>query len=167
MTPTDRYFIVEHRREPVPRIVLRRTEGGGGEPVVLDAACLLAQYAVSDTDTLIVLDEDTPYEEQLHLVLLRDDHVLDHIVIGAPYAGGAFRPVEPSADTLGFRFESERVWTLAIESAARWGIGGLPSGASRRTGLLAPRHIKLDQPSAAFSAGYEDRPESMDLTAET
>lgn len=145
MTPTDRYQILDQRREPTPRIVLRRVDGSGGEPVVLDAACLLAQYAVSDTDTLLVLDEDTSYEEQLHLVLLRDDQVLDHIAIGAPYASGAFRPTDPSADTLRFQFESDSRWTLAIDMNGRRGIGGLPSGASRRTGLLAPRYIKLDQ----------------------
>lgn len=145
MTPADRYRIFEHRREPTPRIVLRHVGGSGHEPVVLDAACLLAQYAVSDTDTLLVLDEDTPYEEQLHLVLLRDDHVLDHIAIGAPYASGVFHPVELSADTLRFRFESDSQWMLAIDMNGRRGIGGLPSGASRRTGLLAPRYIKLDR----------------------
>jgi hypothetical protein len=43
----------------------------------LDAAALVAQYAVSGTRTLIVLDEDTAYEEQLHLVLLQEGEVLD------------------------------------------------------------------------------------------
>jgi len=149
MTPTDRYHAVEHRHEPTPRIVLRRMDGGGGEPVVLDAACLLAQYAVSGTDTLLVLDEDTPYEERLHLVLLRDDRMLDHVTIGAPYATGAFRPVELSVDTLRFRFERDARWTLAIDGNGRRGIGGLPPGATRRTGMLAPRYIKLDRGEAA------------------
>ena len=150
MTPTDRYHAVEHRHEPTPRIVLRRMDGGGGEPVVLDAACLLAQYAVSGTDTLLVLDEDTPYEERLHLVLLRDDRVLDHIDIGAPYATGAFRPVEMSVGTLRFHFENDAIWTLAVDAHGGRGIGCLPSGARRRTGLLAPRWMTLERLPTPF-----------------
>lgn len=82
MTPTARYHTVEYRHEPTHRIVLRRMDGGGGEPVVLDAGCLLAQYVVSGTDTLLVLD---------------------HVTIGAPYATDTFRPVELAIDMNGRR----------------------------------------------------------------
>lgn len=147
MTPVDRYEAIEQRREPEPLIVLRQR--GRDALVRLDAAALVAQYAVSDTRTLLVLDEDTPYEEQLHLALLEGGEVLDHLVIGAPYATGAFRADDGSGATLHFRFENGAVWTLSIHTEGRRGLGGLPSGARRRIGLLAPRYMTLDHKGAA------------------
>lgn len=58
MTPMDRYEAIEQRRAPEPMIVLRQR--GRDALVRLDAAALVAQYAVSDTRTLLVLNEDTP-----------------------------------------------------------------------------------------------------------
>jgi hypothetical protein len=167
MTPIERFRIVDHRREPMPRIVLHRADGAGNGPVVLDAAWLLAQYAVSDTDTLLVLDEDTPFEERLHLALLRGERVIDHLVIGVPYVGGVFRAIGGSADTLRFLFENDRPWTLTVRAEGRRGIGGLPAGARRRTGLLARRYLMLDRPPAPAPSRPEDRPDSMNLAAET
>lgn len=141
MVPEDRFEIVERTREPEPRIVLRRRSGGG--VVTIDAAALDAQYAISPSDTLLILDEDTPYEEQLHLVLLRDDQVLDHVVIGAPYASGVFCAEETHGDMLRFRFEDDAIWILTVGARGRRGFGGLPSGARRRGGMLAPQYIVL------------------------
>lgn len=141
MTPMDRYEAIEQRRAPEPMIVLRQR--GRDALVRLDAAALVAQYAVSDTRTLLVLDEDTPYEEQLHLALVEDGEVLDHVVIGAPYANGVFRADESSGAILRFRFESDASWTLSIHTDGRRGLSGLPGGAQRRIGLLAPLYMVL------------------------
>ncbi|MEM8724736.1 MAG: hypothetical protein AAGE86_04350 [Pseudomonadota bacterium] len=112
--------------------------------ITIDAAILIEQYAVDDSDTLLVLDEDTPYEEQLHLVLVRKNRILDRIVIGSIYSSGVFKEVSASSNTLQFRFESDAVWSLSIDSAGRRVFGGLPRGARRRGRLFARRHMFLD-----------------------
>lgn len=141
MIPTERYEAVARHRDPTPAIILQKR--GSDAVVRLDAAVLVAQYAVTGTRTLVVLDDDTPYEERLHLVLLEGERVLDHLVIGGPYASGVFRPEDGSGDALHFRFESDVMWTLSVGAAGRRGLGGLPDGARRRTGLLAPRYLML------------------------
>lgn len=133
--------MVDRDHGPTPRIVLRAR--GSGVVVRLDAVALVAQYAVCDSRTLIVLDDDTPYEEQLHLALLHAGDVLDHVVIGAPYASGVFRPVESAGGTLCFRFESDAIWTVSVRAEGRRGWGALPTGAQRRTSLLAPQYLVL------------------------
>ncbi len=142
MTPTDRFEALESQREPVPKIVLRSRDDG--KRITIDAAILIEQYAIDDADTLLVLDEDTPYEEQLHLVLIRKNRILDHIVIGTIYSSGIFKEVGAAGNTLRFRFESDAVWSLSIDSAGRRVFGGLPRGARRRGGLLARRHLFLE-----------------------
>lgn len=125
----------------MPQIVLRVE--GAAQPVKLDAARLIAQYAVSGSDTLAVLDEDVPYEEQLHLVLFRNGRIIDHIEIGAPYATGEFRPIDEHGSILRFAFDGDDVWTLSVEAEGRRMFGGLPAGARRRSGFFAPRHLFL------------------------
>lgn len=147
MLKTARFQCVESQREPEPRIVLESRPGGGR--VILDAASLCDQFAVSRLDTLLVLDEDNPYEEQLHLVLVRDDDVLDHVVIGAPYASGIFRVVESRSNSLSFRFESDAIWKLTLEPGGRRSLPCLPRGVRRRGGLLARAYLFLDHEVAA------------------
>lgn len=142
MTPTDRFECVEQQREPTPKIVLR--DRSGGKLISLEAASLVAQYAVSAALTLLVLDEDTPYEEQLHLVLVRESKKVDHIVIGALYTAGVFRVVTADKDALRFRFEGDGVWSVLASTTGWRGLGGLPRGARRRGGLFARRYIKLE-----------------------
>lgn len=146
MDATDRIEVVEQQREPQPRIVLRPR--GGAATVTLDAAALVAQYAVSETETLLVLDEDTPFEEQLHLALLSDDRLLDRVVIGAPYATGAYRPLKVGSDYLRFNFEGAVPWTLTVRAEGRRGLVRLPPGARRRSGLLAPKYLFLEHGTA-------------------
>ncbi|MDJ0643835.1 MAG: hypothetical protein QNJ15_13565 [Erythrobacter sp.] len=121
----------------------------GGSPISIDAAELIEQYAVSSSETLLILDEDTPYEEQLHLVLVRRSKILDHIVIGAPYTAGIFRFVDAGERSLQFQFESDAVWIAFVKERGSRGIGGLPPGASRRRGLLAKRYLALEHKGAA------------------
>jgi len=147
VTPTDRFKSIEQQREPEPKVVLR--DRSGGKSITLDAASLVEQYAVSPTLTLLVLDEDSPYEEQLHLVLLRKSKKLDHIVIGAPYTTGVFRVVDADKDTLRFRFESDAVWSVSANAKGQRGIGGLPRGARRRGGIFVRRYLKLEHGGVA------------------
>jgi hypothetical protein len=71
------------------------------------------------------------------------------MVIGEPYANGVFRADDGSGATLRFRFESDQPWTLSISTTGRRGVGGLPAGARRRTGLVAPRYMTLDHKGSA------------------
>ncbi len=116
--------------------------------VTLDAAALVEQYAVSASDTLLILDDDTPYEERLHLVLVRKNRILDHVEIGSMYTSGIFKEVAVSNDTLQFRFESDAVWSVAIDGDGKRGFGGLPRGSRRRGGFFARRYLKLEHGSA-------------------
>ena len=138
---TNRFQCVSQQTEPEPRIELRPRSGDSS--FTLDAAELIEQYAVSATDTLLVLDDDCPYEERLHLVLMRNDSLIDYIEIGAMYVPGIFDPIDHRDRELRFRFESDAIWTLTISQTGRGLFGGLPSGARRRTGLLAKRYMFL------------------------
>lgn len=140
MTRVDLFHAVETQREP-PQVRLRRDDTD--TTVVLDAATLLAQYQVPSGDMLLVLDEDCPYEEQLHLVLVRDDTVLDHIVIGCPYATGVFRECGAADDRVRFRFAGDE--TLSVAVAPQRGLlpARLPRGARRRGGWLAAHWLQL------------------------
>jgi hypothetical protein len=46
-------------------------KGGVATGLKVEAVNLLAQYELSNGDALLVLDEDSPYEEMLHFCLLR------------------------------------------------------------------------------------------------
>ena len=133
--------MISQQTNPEPRIELRPRSGG--RSFTLDAAELVEQYAVSATDTLLVLDDDCPYEERLHLVLMRNDRLIDHIEIGAMYVPGIFAPIYLRDRELRFRFESDAIWTLTIRHAGRRLLGGLPSWARRRTSLFAKHYMFL------------------------
>ena len=120
-----------------------------GAVIEVDAASLLAQYLLADRDVLLVLDEDMPYEEQLHLVLVRGNAIIDHLVIGAPYATGIFRELEVRGDTLAFSFEGDAVWTVGLNSHGSRMPAGLPSGARHRGGWLARHYLSLSRNDVA------------------
>ena len=143
MSPSNRYETVSQQTEPEPRIILRPVKGGGR--ITLEAASLVAQYAVSDSDTLLVLDEDCPYEEQLHLVLVRGSKAIDHVVIGGMYSTGIFKSLGMDESKLRFTFESDAVWSLTVDTKGRRAWGGLPRGASRKGLPFGRKHLFLDQ----------------------
>lgn len=142
MDQTDRFECVQKQREPEAKIeLLSRSDGSS---ITLDAAELVEQYAVSEIDTLLVLDEDCPYEERLHLVLMRRDRIIDYVEIGVMYMPGIFKPVSANGGELRFRFESDAIWTLTISETGRRVFGGLPAGASRNGRFLKKRHLFLE-----------------------
>ncbi|WP_420137747.1 hypothetical protein [Sphingomonas sp.] len=142
------YFTVEwQQREPKPRITLRAPNRTSS--LSIDAALLLAQYALPSGDILLILEEDCPYEEQLHIVLVRNVAVADHIVIGGMYETGSYREIRIEGERLNFSFGGEGVWTLTCEAAGTYKRSGLPSGARRRGGLLARRYLVLSRTDAA------------------
>ena len=143
METVDRFDCIRQQREPEPLITLQ--ERSGGNTITLEAASLLKQYAVSEIDTLLVLDEDCPFEEQLHLVLARDGRILDHIYIGMMYMSGMFALIDSGDRWLRFKFEGDAIWTLRIEAKGRRGLGLLPSVAWRSGGLLSRRYMFLSR----------------------
>lgn len=137
----DRFQVVRSQREPMPEIVLAATNGTFH--ATIDAAQLIAQFDAGPDATLLVLDEDCPYEEQLHLVLVRAGKASDHIVIGAPYATGIFEILGGTTDSLRFRFANDGVWTASVRDAGALLPPRLPRGARRKGGWLGPHHLSL------------------------
>lgn len=141
MRQTNIFDVRTSRREPEPRITLARRDDGA--LVMIDAAALRAQYLLPQSDVVLVLDEECPFEEQLHLALVRGGLILDHLVIGAPYTSGVYQEVDFDGSVLRFRFEGESLWTLTPKVQGSRGLFDLPPGARRRGGLLAPRYLFL------------------------
>ena len=117
--------------------------------IEIDAVSLLAQYLLDDGDVLLVLDEDLPYEEQLHLVLVRGTAIIDHVVIGAPYASGIFHEVGLDHDRLSFRFEGNAVWIVGVDHRGSHMPASLPPGARHRGGWLRRHHLMLSRADVA------------------
>lgn len=147
MRKADVFEVKTSQREPEPRILLARPGEDAG--VAINAAALLAQYQLGDGDVLIVLDEDDPFEQALHLVLLQGTRIIDHVAISAPYAGGIYREVSVEGETLSFLFENEVIWRVSSDRHGSRGLRGLPSGAHRRGGWLTKRYLSLSRGTAA------------------
>lgn len=143
MQSVTAFQVTAASREPAPRIQLLRDDMGA--TLTLPAAALLAQYRVSSSNILLILDEDVPFEEQLHLVLVRGVDVLDHLTIGAPYASGSYREVDTYDDRLRFRFGGEQVLTLIIRATGKRWPERLPSGVRRIGGWLALHYLILQE----------------------
>ena len=143
----QRFRTLRQRREPTPEIAL--TPEGAAGLIIVDAAQLVAQYETASRDILLILDEDCPYEEQVHLALVRDDAVADHIVIGAPYATGAFRELSTDGDVLRFNFNGDDVWRVEVRTSGSRMPEPLPPGAKRRNGWFALHYLSLilEQPA--------------------
>ena len=147
MQKVDLFKILSSNRGPALLIRLARRKDGA--VIEVDAASLLVQYQLGTGDVLLVLDEDTPFEEQLHLVLVRGAAIVDQLVIGAPYVDGIFREVEARGDRLSFRFEGDAVWTVGLDSHVSRMPVSLPSGSRRRGGWLARRYLSLSRKDVA------------------
>lgn len=147
MQKVDLFRTISANRDPQPFIRIARDTD---EAVIeVDAASLVAQYLFDNGDALLVLDEDCPFEEQLHLILIRDAAIIDHLTIGASYVGGIFRELGISGERLAFRFESEAVWSVGLDSQGSRFTSALPSGAHRRGGWLSRRYLLLSRKEAA------------------
>ncbi|MGW8192374.1 hypothetical protein [Sphingomonas hankookensis] len=131
------------RHDPEPSIRLARD--ADATAIEVDAASLVAQYLFPNGDVLLVLDHDCPFEEQLHLVLVRNAAIIDHLTIGVPYASGMFHELEVSDRGLAFRFEGRAVWSVGVDGQGFRILPALPSGAHRRGGWLARHHLLLSR----------------------
>jgi hypothetical protein len=85
--------------------------------VPVPGSVLEAQLELDDdAGFLLLLTDDRPYEETLHVVLLdHDGHEIERLELGRPYTPGLFSGMEIVAPTvLGFRFFSGLVHELEI-----------------------------------------------------
>ena len=137
------YHVAQRQLQPMARIALRHP--AGGPLLVVDAASLLAQYQLPSGDVLLVLDEDCPFEERLHLVLARGSRILDHIAIGWIYTSGIYREIPTDDAALHFHFEGRAVWRVEVRADGIRRVGGLPSGARRRGRWFARRYLLLSR----------------------
>ena len=93
-----------------------------------------AQYRCS-LGFLLLSNEDTPYEESLHITLLSPDFdVLDTLEISYSYASGTVRNLKVAGEnSLEFSFFGGDKWRLTIlESPQRWSVNQLTSGVTHR-----------------------------------
>ncbi len=135
------YRSIKLQEAPEPEIELVHLDEKTG--IKINAAQLLAQYQLNNGDIVLVCDEDCPYEEQLHFVLLRQKKIIDHLVYGGIYTPGIYKEISHESDTLRFTFASDDVLTLALRATpSRWG-DKLPPGARHQGGWLQEHYLTL------------------------
>lgn len=140
MEEVARFRVADVQREPVPRVNLR---DDAGVTITLEAVTLLAQYRTASDDVLMILDENCPYEEQLHLVAVRGSEVIDHLVIRAPYATGSFEALGTGEDGLLFRFAGGDMYRASVAEAGARLPRPLPGGARRTSKWFARKFLHL------------------------
>lgn len=128
----------------------RRIVAAGGQPgPVTQGQALEGQYRCS-TGYLLLLTENSPYDEGLHILLLGPDlRLLDAIDIGTTYSPGILTELTVEGDALAFAMFGHR-WRLRVhQSARRWPGLATPHGARRPVSrLLARRHLELQRQDA-------------------
>ncbi|MCA9712696.1 MAG: hypothetical protein KDK70_43105 [Myxococcales bacterium] len=109
-----------------------RLRRGARELEPVPGVVLEGQFALDDDrGHLLLLTDDSPYEEVLHVVLL--DHaqrIVEQLDLGEPYVPGLLRDVQVvGADTLRFRFFEGKIHQLEVHRQPR--------------GLLRRRRLQL------------------------
>ena len=94
-----------------------------GEPcgTALDGAILEAQSALVPDGYLLLITDDCPYEETLHVYRLNCQcAIVKHTCLGSVYTSGILRDVEPDGDvSLTFRFDGDSVYRLVLHASPR------------------------------------------------
>jgi len=93
-----------------------------GHPLATELAgsLLEAQYRCH-TGYLLLLTDDSPYEEVLHVYLIsRELRLLEQVDVGAPYAPGVLGHLQVvSENELAFSFPVATRWHIRVESQPR------------------------------------------------
>jgi len=132
----------------------RLTVDGRAAPQSVAGVVLEAAFRC-DGRTLVLLTDDVPHEDALHIHLLDPElRLLDSASLSWPYATGAFAFVGLAApSTVRFRFFGDTDWTVEVLAApeGRLPLIGEPRGVHRRFGFQ--RHFRIDgQPQADDTA---------------
>jgi hypothetical protein len=119
----------------------------GRQPVTtaVSGTVLEAQYRCGDC-YLLLLTEDTPYEEALHVYLVNPEfEILDVVELGIPYKLGLLTDVRVAGDRrLQFSFFGNDLWQLTVLEDPRRSPPLLKSPARRPwPRLLAKKHLEL------------------------
>jgi hypothetical protein len=111
--------------------------------ILVDGQQLVAQYQVLNSDTLLVLDENCPFEELLYFYLVRDGAVIEQIRYGAPYTPGIFEEVRLEQQRLLFSFASDEIIALEILPTASFWLPQQAPGSCHKGKLLQPMSMSL------------------------
>ena len=134
---------IQDTPSPAVEVTSESMRSSQKKSIKIDAAEILTQYQASNGDILLVLDEDSPYEEQLHFVLIRDDQIIGYIKYGGLYTPGVFKEISRENDDLRFTFASDEVLSLTLnKTATRWN-NQLPPGARYQGGWFQPQYLSL------------------------
>ena len=97
-------------------VLITRTD----RPLKLQLAgqALEAQFEFENADALIFLSDNCPYEERLHVYLLRpDDSIQDALEAGAAYTPGLLQIIDSGADWVELKFfQNAKKYRLEIAS---------------------------------------------------
>jgi hypothetical protein len=117
---------------------------GGRDVGEVPGAVLEAAYRAGGR-ILLLLTDDVPYEEGLHVALLSPDfRLLDRLFLGASGTTGVFRDPEPLSESeLRFSFFGRGPWRLTILPEPTRGFGFLEPVGVRRRGFWVRRHMRL------------------------
>lgn len=110
------------------------TYRGKPAPVEIAGSVLDAQYRCSP-GFLLISNEDSPYEEGLHITLLSPGlAVLDRLEMSHAYAPGLLRDLRIAGeDALEFSFFGGDSWRLTVlANPRRWSPGQLTPGVAQR-----------------------------------
>lgn len=113
--------------------------------LTVDGVILEKQFRVA-VGFLLLLTENCPYEEGLHIYLLDPEYrLLDTLELSAPHAAGIPSDVQPQdAWTLTFTFFGDERWRLTIRDQPSMGLNlPLLSPVKRKTRLWARRWLAL------------------------
>lgn len=129
MRPVTRYSLAGSRNLN-QRVLLKRD--GNVLPVEVEGVILEAQFGLNDGSTLIWLTDNSPYDEGLHIYLLRqDDTIEDALEAGAIFGlgeGGILKITKTNTDWVEFTFFlNDRVYRLYVTEQARVHLR-LPTG---------------------------------------
>jgi hypothetical protein len=111
MKAIDNYSLEPIRNEPRSMLVNRRAATG----LVVPGRVLEAQF-VAAAGTLLFITHDIPFEEQLDILLVRDDAVIvDNAALWGSLTTGNFRNVSVlGPDAVCFDFFGDRPWRVRI-----------------------------------------------------
>jgi hypothetical protein len=126
MRAIDQYSLVSTNQDG-RRAVLKRQ--GQTQVVDVDGTLLEAQFELDDGTRLIWLTDDSPYDEGLHIYLIRLDGIPeDSLQAGADFAAGILKLREVRSWSIDFEFFlNSVVYRLEIEQTLRHRLW-LPTG---------------------------------------
>ena len=133
MEPIDDFELVPERTDD-SALPSKLMFAGKPVPGAFAGTHLDAQYRCS-LGFLLISNEDSPYEEALHITLLSPGlEVLDTLEMSHPYAPGLVRDLRIAGeDSLEFTFFGGDNWRLTVlASPRRWSLDQLTPGVAHR-----------------------------------